>query len=73
MAACENLAKCPFYQGSMQMDSGLGAMYKKKFCEGDKMLCARYKVATTLGKEFVPADLYPNMDARADEIIRNKR
>ena len=73
MANCEKLAACPFYQGDMKMESGLGAMYKMKYCEGDKMECARYKVATTLGKEFVPTDLYPNMVSRADKIIADNK
>ena len=33
MANCEKLENCPFYKGEMQMDSGLGAMYKRKYCE----------------------------------------
>ena len=27
MATCEKLAKCPFYQGKMDMNSGLGSKY----------------------------------------------
>ncbi|MBE5935554.1 MAG: hypothetical protein E7262_07155 [Lachnospiraceae bacterium] len=73
MAVCENLEKCPFYQGSMSIESGLGKMYKQKYCEGDKTTCARYMVATTLGKQFVPTDLYPNMDARAKRIIEENK
>ena len=69
MATCEKLAKCPFYQGKMSMESGLGSMYKKKFCEGDKTTCARYLVATTLGPDFVPATLYPNMMDMAKSIL----
>ena len=72
MATCEKLSKCPFYQGKMSMDSGLGAMYKKKYCEGDKTMCARYMVATTLGPEFVNESLYPNMHDKAKEIIEKK-
>ena len=69
MAQCEKLAQCPFYQGAMSIESGLGKMYKQKYCEGDKTICARYKVATTVGKEYVTADLYPNMDDKANKII----
>lgn len=69
MAACEKLAKCPFYQGQMSMENGLGSMYKKRYCEGDKLLCARYTVATKLGADFVPSNLYPNMMDKAKEII----
>lgn len=69
MAMCENLLKCPFYQGKMSMDSGLGSMYKKRYCEGDRLNCARYMVFSTLGKDFVPASLYPNMVDKAKEIL----
>ena len=48
MATCEKLPRCPFYQGQMSMESGLGSIYKKKYCEGNKLLCARYMIATTL-------------------------
>lgn len=69
MAMCEKLSKCPFYQGQMSMDSGIGSMYKKKYCEGDKTICARYIVATTLGPEFVSPTLYPNMNDKAKKIL----
>lgn len=69
MALCENLSKCPFYQGQMSMDSGLGSMYKKRYCEGDKLLCARYTVSSQLGKEYVTDSLYPNMMDKAKEIL----
>ena len=36
MAICEKLEKCPFYQGQMRTDSGIGSMYNQKYCEGDK-------------------------------------
>lgn len=73
MGVCEKLEKCPFYQGKMSMDSGLGSMYKKKYCEGDKTVCARYIVATTLGPEYVTESLYPNMDAQAKKIIEENK
>ncbi len=73
MATCEKLQKCPFYQGQMSMESGLGAMYKQKYCEGDKMACARYKIATTLGPEFVNNKIYPNMNSLADQMIAENK
>ena len=69
MATCEKLSKCLFYQGQMKMDSGIGAMYKKKYCEGDKSICARYMIATTVGPEFVTTSIYPNMADQAKKII----
>ena len=74
MATCEKLPKCPFYQGQMKMDSGLGGMYKKKYCEGDKTLCARYMIVSTVGPQFVNNTIYPNMvDLAKDIIAKNKR
>ena len=58
-----------FYQGKMTMDSGIGSMFKKKYCEGGKTICARYIVATTLGPNFVPDTLFPNMNDRAKAIL----
>lgn len=66
---CENLKGCIFYNDKMDIESGLGKMYKQKYCEGDKTLCARYIVATKIGKQNVPTDLYPNMHDRAKKIL----
>lgn len=73
MATCEKLEKCPFYQGKMSMDSGLGSMYKQRYCEGDKTLCARYMVATTVGPDFVNNNLFPNMVDQAKKIIEENK
>lgn len=73
MAACEKLSKCPFYQGQMSADSGLGSMYKKRYCEGDKTQCARYMISTQLGPEYVTNNIYPNMtDLAKDMIAKHK-
>ena len=69
MAKCEKLEKCHFYQGNMKMDEGIGAAYRRTYCEGDKTKCARYQVATKVGPEAVTLSLYPNMQKKADEII----
>ena len=69
MATCEKLEKCPFYQGKMDINSGLGSMYRKKYCEGDKTICARYMVATQAGPEHVTNNLYPNMIDAANKIL----
>ena len=68
---CEKLKTCPFYNKEMPIDQGLGALYYKKYCEGDKSLCARYKVATTIGPQAVTINLYPNMMAQAEKIIED--
>lgn len=70
MATCEKLSKCPFYQGKININSGLGAMYKKKYCEGDKTICARYIISTKLGPEFVNNNIYPNMIDVANNLLK---
>lgn len=73
MATCEKLAKCPFYQGKMSMETGLGSMYKQKYCEGDKTTCARYMIATKLGPEYVTNSIYPNMTDMALKMIEKNQ
>ncbi len=73
MAVCEKLEKCPFYQGKMSTESGIGAMYKKKYCEDDKTQCARYMISTTVGPEFVTNHIYPNMTQQAEKIIAENK
>lgn len=73
MATCEKLEKCPFYQGKMDINKGIGSMYRQKYCEGDKTLCARYKIATQLGPEFVTNNIYPNMDQLADKMLQEHK
>jgi len=69
MADCELLKGCLFFNDKMPEDAGMGAIYKKKYCQGDNATCARYMVAQKLGREKVPVNLYPNMNERAREII----
>ncbi|HPQ71239.1 MAG TPA: hypothetical protein PKW95_19085 [bacterium] len=69
MADCECLAKCPFFNDRMATKPGISDMYKKRYCLGDKSGCARYMIFSRLGREHVPADLYPNQVDRAKQII----
>jgi hypothetical protein len=69
LADCELLKGCLFFNDKIPMDLGLGALYKKRYCQGDKLICARYMIATRLGRERVPANLHPNMLDQANEII----
>lgn len=45
-------------------------MYKKKYCEGDKTICARYIISTKLGPEFVNNNIYPNMIDVANNLLK---
>jgi hypothetical protein len=73
MADCELLADCPFFNDKMPTTDGLGAMYKNQYCVGDNSRCARYLIFRKLGRPAVPADLYPNMLKRANEILMGKQ
>ncbi|RPH37926.1 MAG: hypothetical protein EHM86_01500 [Desulfobulbaceae bacterium] len=72
MANCECLAGCPFYNDKMKQTDGMGAIFKKNYCQGDNSKCARFMVFKKLGKPAVPADLFPNMVDRANKILAGK-
>jgi hypothetical protein len=69
MAECECLPGCGFYHDRMPIDSGIGLIYKKKYCLGDNTDCARHIVFMTFGKGTVPSNLYPNQTDRAKKIL----
>ncbi len=48
---------------------GVAHLYRDKYCTGNQISCARYKVYLQLGHEKVPADLYPHQHARLREIL----
>jgi len=48
-------------------------LLKKRYCLGDNSQCARFMVASRLGKERVPADLFPSQTDRAKEILAGSR
>jgi hypothetical protein len=51
------------------MGQGIGSIFKKKYCEGNRDICARYLLLNALGPSAVPNILYPNMLDTAREII----
>lgn len=69
MADCELLKGCLFFNDKMPSDSGMGTIFKKKYCLGDNSTCARHIIATKLGRDKVPANLYPNMTEKAQQIF----
>ena len=70
MAQCECLPGCPFFNDKMPDSTGLGKIYKDKYCLGDNANCARHMVMKALGKPAVPANLYPNMRDVAQNLIK---
>ena len=44
-------------------------LMKSHYCLGDNSQCARYMVASKLGKEKVPVDLFLGQIDRVNEIL----
>lgn len=72
MSECPSIAACPFYNDKRANKPALVEMYKNRFCRNNNSACARWKVASTLGKQAVPSDLFPNQNERADNILNKK-
>ncbi|OQY05334.1 MAG: hypothetical protein B6I20_01565 [Bacteroidetes bacterium 4572_117] len=69
MAKCECLENCAFFNDKMANMPSMANIIKKKYCEGDCSICARYIVYKALGKGAVPANLFPTQMDRAKKLI----
>jgi hypothetical protein len=69
MVECVCLSKCFFFNDKMAGMPTTSEMMKKRFCLGENSGCARYMIFAALGRERVPADLFPNNTERAREIL----
>lgn len=70
---CEIDGECYFFQSLIPQQSRMGQIYRERYCEGDRDLCARYRVHMALGEDRVPQSLYPNMEEVADEIVGTRK
>jgi len=70
MADCEMIANCIFFNDKMANKPGTANLLKSKYCKGAFAECVRRQVCQRLGKDKVPADLYPNQTDRAKELLR---
>ncbi len=71
MPECELLYTCVFFNDGMAKMPISAAYFKNNFCGVDNSKCARYIVYKTLGKEKVPADMYPTELQRAGRLVSN--
>lgn len=69
MADCSCLSGCPFFNDKMANMPSTANMYKKKYCQGDYSACARYMIFSKMGKDKVPANLFPNQTDRARAVL----
>lgn len=69
MPDCPRIGDCPFFADRLNNMPVLAEQMKKKYCKGDNSNCARHIVASKLGRELVPADLFPAHTDRAQKLI----
>lgn len=69
MAECELINECPFFNDKIAGDEEKITLMKDKYCRKNNLNCARYMIATAVGREAVPLDLTPDEKTKAYEII----
>ena len=69
MGNCELLTKCPFFNDQLGNMPTASETMKKIYCRWNFAKCARYRVATVLGKKEVPPDLFPGDSHKADNLL----
>ena len=67
---CECLNGCLFFNNKMGTIPRTLELFKNSLCRGDSSQCARYMIFTALGKDKVPADLWPNDVERARTLLK---
>ena len=43
----------------------------KKFCNGNYFSCARFKIRSSLGSDYLPNNLHPKDEEKAKELIHH--
>jgi len=69
MPDCEKLQTCIFFNGKMEEMPSFSEKIKKDYCKSNNTNCARYIVAVRLGKDKVPAGLFPHELSKAKKIL----
>ena len=68
MAVCECLSDCTFFDRMANMPV-TAQLTKEQYCLKDNSRCARYKIFKALGRECVPADLFPSEGYLAEILL----
>ncbi len=69
MGECEFIAGCPFFKGEMAGKDDQIEALKDNYCRSNSLHCSRYLVASAVGKENMPGDLFPDEKERAYLVI----
>ena len=70
MATCDVIENCQFFNDELGEMPAHSRVFKRVYCSGDHLLCARYIVFAACGAEAVPEDLFPNNEFRARRMIK---
>jgi hypothetical protein len=70
MSECNLISGCIFFNDKMANRPATAELLKDKYCRDNPDDCARLMIVKTLGREKVPADLFPNQASRVSEIIK---
>ncbi len=70
---CELAVNCPHFNEGPCVRPQTAALFKARYCRGNRHQCARYAIYEQLGREAVPPDLPPNEHLRAMVILRGAR
>ncbi len=66
MAECRIAKNCPLY---CSQANAVSNWLKIHYCRGNFAMCARHTIHEAMGQEYVPADLFPNEQVRAHQIV----
>ncbi|MBU2510394.1 hypothetical protein KJ966_03615 [bacterium] len=66
---CECFEKCDLFDCATAKLPSTAKSFQDKYCRNDHGNCARYMIFKKLGRDFVPADLFPNERGRALTIL----
>ncbi len=69
MNECECLPKCPFFHDKMDNMPAMADIFKRRYCLGDNLSCARHRVFEARGRERVPSDMFPNDGEYAETVL----
>jgi len=70
MAECRIAKSCPLYRSQANnQPAAVSNWLKTHYCRGNFAMCARHTIHEAIGQEFIPADLFPNEQARAYQIV----
>ena len=65
---CEHMDKC-----ATPCDPGVGAIYRRRYCECDREACARYRLGRVWPIEDIPAWIRPTMMVHAEVFLRQSQ